>query len=317
MLLVLVAKRILQLIPILIGVTLLAFIVLNLLPGNVALAILGDEATPSAIHNINQQLGLDRPVLVRYWEWVVNALHGRLGFSLLDHQSVSSIITQRAPVTLELGAFSIVLALVFAVPTAIAAARRPGGVIDRLSTLLSMAGASTPNFVLALLLVLLLAVRVHLFLPTGFVPLSSGLGPNLKSILLPAISLAAFPYALYVRLLRGELIKQMRSASYIETARAKGSSEGRIIIRHAFPNAIFGLITVVALNIGTVIGGAVLVEEIFAIPGMGQTLVAAINDRDSPVVQGIICCLAIAVVGANLFADLLYIVLDPRIRRDS
>ncbi len=310
----LIGRRLIQLIPILLGVTFLTFLILNLLPGNAALAILGQQATNESIARLNHQLGLDRPLLVQYWSWLVNAVQGRLGFDFINNQSVSSIIANRIPVDIELGLLSIVIALVLAIPTAVAAAWRPGGIVDRVASILSMATVSLPSFVLALVLVLLFAIRIPAFQPTGFVPINAGPLANLRSLALPAISLAAFPFGLYVQVLRGDLIKQLTTGTYIETARMKGASEWRIILRHALPNALLGLVTVVALNLGIIAGGSVLIEEIFALPGMGQTLVIAIDARNSPVVQGIVSVIAVVVVAANLLADIVYTLVDPRIR---
>jgi len=310
----LISRRLIQLVPILLGVTFLTFFIVNLLPGSTALAILGDQATTESIARLNHQLGLDRPLPVQYVDWLVNALQGRLGFDLLNHRSVSSTIANRMPVDIELGLLAISIALACAIPTAVAAAWRPGSIADRASSVISMGSVSLPSFVLALVLVLLFAVRIPVFQPTGFVPISAGLPANLRSLILPAVSLAAFPFGLYVQVLRGDLIKQLTTGTYIETARMKGASEGRIIFRHALPNALLGLVTVVALNLGIIAGGSVLIEQIFALPGMGQTLVIAINARNSPVVQGIVSVLAVVVVSSNLLADILYTVVDPRIR---
>jgi peptide/nickel transport system permease protein len=310
----LIGRRVLQLVPIVFGVTVVSFLVLNLLPGNVAFAILGSTATPQSIAVVTKQLGLNHPLYVRYWHWLIGALHGNLGTSLLSGQSVTSIISQRAPVSLELGLLAIILALIVAVPLAVLSARRPGGIIDRLTTVFAMLAISMPGFVLALLLILVFAVRLHLVNPVGFTPLSEGLWPNLKSLILPAISLAVFPFALYLRVLRSDMARNYLEEHYVETARAKGLSEMRLLLTHVLPNSSFSLVTVVALNLGTVVGGAVIIEQIFGLPGMGQTLVSGIGDRDSPVVQGIVLTLAIAVVGANLLADILYIVFDPRLR---
>lgn len=313
----LVSRRILQLIPIIFGVTIIAFVILNVLPGNVVYAILGAQATNRSIENLNKQLGLNHGLIYRYWQWLDGAFHGRLGYSLLSHQSVTSIITQRAPVSFELALFAILLALAFAVPMATLAARRPGGIADRLSLTISMFAISMPSFVLALLLILVFAVKLHLTDAVGYTPLSQGILSNLHSLLLPAISVAAFPAAIYLRVLRGDIVRNLATEHYVDTARSKGLSEWKVLMGHVLPNSSFGLLTVVALNIGTIVGTAVVVEQVFALPGLGQTLVQGIYNRDSPVVQGVVVCLAIAVVGANLLADVLYIVFDPRLRHGS
>ena len=312
--LALVVRRLVQLIPIIFGVTIIGFVILNVLPGNVVFAILGAQATNQSIAILDKQLGLNHSLIDRYWQWLDGAFHGNLGHSLLSNQSVTTIIGQRAPVSFELGLFAIVLALAFAIPCATLAARRPGGIFDRVSTIISVISISVPNFVIALLLILVFAVKIHLLNAVGFTPLSAGFWPNIKSLILPAVSVAILPAAIYLRVLRGDMLRHLLNEHYVETARAKGLPEWRILVLHVLPNSAFGLLTVVALNIGTVVGGAVVVEQIFAIPGMGQTLVQGIFDRDSPVVQGVVVCLAIAVVAANLLADMLYIVVDPRLR---
>lgn len=310
----LIGRRVLQLIPIIFGVTIIAFVILNVLPGNVVYAILGAQATDQSIANLTKQLGLNHGLVYRYWQWLVGAFHGRLGNSLLSHQSVTSIIAERAPVSFELALFAIVLALAFAVPVATLAARRPGGIADRISLTMSMFAISVPSFVLGLLLILVFAVKFHVTQAVGYTPLSQGILSNLHSLLLPAISVAAFPAAIYLRVLRGDIVRNLATEHFVDTARSKGLSEWKVLLGHVLPNSSFGLLTVVALNIGTIVGTAVVIEQVFALPGLGQTLVQGIYNRDSPVVQGVVVCLAITVVGANLIADVLYIVFDPRLR---
>src|SRR5665213_299762 len=198
--------------------------------------------------------------------------------------------------------------------TAIAVARRPHGVLDRLNVAVSMFGFSCPTFLLGLLGIIVFSVNLHWLPATGFVPISAGLGPNIKSIVLPSATVAFGLFCGYTRILRADLVDQMRGEDYIMTARAKGLSQWRILIRHAFRNALFNMITVVVLNIGTLVGGQVLVEQIFAIPGMGLLLISSINNRDIVTVQAEVTLIACAIVAANLLADVLYMVLDPRIR---
>jgi peptide/nickel transport system permease protein len=313
----LILRRFLQTIPILFGVTAITFMILNVLPGNVVYSILGLQANSQSIAILTKQLGLNRPLVDRYWLWIDGAFHGNLGHSLLSSQSVSSIIAQRAPVSLELAILAILIALIIAVPAGILSARRPGGIFDRITTSISMVAVSMPSFVLALLLILLFAVDVHLVQPVGFTPISEGLWANLHTMILPAITVAFLPTAIYLRVLRGDMVRHLQSEHYVDTARAKGLPERRILLAHVFPNSVFGLTTVVAVNIGTIVGVLAIVEQIFSLPGLGQTLVEGIYDRDSPVVQGVVVVLAIAVVGANLLADILYILIDPRLRHGT
>ena len=294
--------------------TFVAFGVLNFLPGGTADAILGPGATPQAIAIINKQLGLNQPILVRYGKWLWEAIHGQLGTSLVSHQTVGSMIVSRAPVSAELGVMAILEAVCLAVPIAILCARRPNGLLDKAITFISLMGISVPGFGVALLLILVFALKLQLVQTAGFVSISQGIIPNLKSLLLPSISLSVFLFAIYLRVLRGDMVNQLNTEHYVETARGKGMGETRLLIKHVLPNSLFGFVTVLTVNLGLLIGGAVVAEEIFAVPGMGNALITAINERDAPVVQGTVVCLALTVVAANLLADILYSVLDPRVR---
>ena len=307
-------RRLLQMIPVAIGVTFIAFGILNLLPGGTAATILGGSATPQAIAQLNKTLGLNHPLFVRYWNWVWAALHGHLGSSLFTQQSVASVISSRAPVTAELGLMAILFALVLAIPIATLSARKPNGIFDRIFTFLSLMSISVPPFVLGLGLIIEFSLRLRWFSTTGFAPLSSGLWHNVKSMILPAISLGVFYFAVYLRVLRGDMVQQVNTEHYVVTARGKGVSEWRVLLRHVLPNALFGMITVVTVNLGLLIGGSVLIEQVFGVPGMGLELISAVNSRDAPVVQGIVVCLALTIVLANLLADVLYTLLDPRVR---
>jgi peptide/nickel transport system permease protein len=295
-------------------VTFVAFGVLNFLPGGTADAILGPSATPQAIAILNKQLGLNQPILVRYGKWLWEAVHGQLGTSLVSHQTVASMIATRAPVSAELGVMAIIEAVCLAVPIAILCARRPNGLLDKTTTFISLMGISVPGFGIALLLILVFALKLQLVETAGFVSISQGLIPNLKSLLLPSISLSVFLFAIYLRVLRGDMVNQLNTEHYVETARGKGMGETRMLVKHVLPNSLFGFVTVLTVNLGLLIGGAVVAEEIFAVPGMGNALITAINERDAPVVQGVVVCLALTVVAANLLADILYSVLDPRVR---
>jgi peptide/nickel transport system permease protein len=297
-----------------IGVTFITFALLNLLPGGAALALLGPGATKAGVAALNVRLGLDKPFFERYFDWLGNAVQGKFGNSLTSGQPVSSIIHQRLPVSLELIGFAFVLSIVFAIPVAVIAARKPRGVADRLNIGVSMVGLSLPSFVFALVLILVVAVHLRLLPAVGFVPVSQGVWPNIKSLILPSTTLAFALFCTYTRLLRADIVEQMRSEDYIVMARSKGIGPWRILVFHALRNSMFGLLTLIGLNLGTLIGGTVLVEQIFGLPGLGQQLLQAINNRDVVVVEAIVTILAVAVVAAALVTDLLYAVLDPRIR---
>lgn len=312
-----VTQRLMQLVPVVLGVSIITFLLLNLLPGDVAVAILGTNATSQGLAQLRQQLGLNQALPVRYWHWLVQAVQGNLGQSLTTHQSVASLLGERVPVTIELIVLAILIALLLAVPVAILAAWRPGGIFDRVAGLIGMAGLSLPNFVVAIILILLLAVHGRLLPATGFTPLGHGLGANLRTVIIPALSMSFLLFATYMRMLRADMLEQMDSEDYVVTAEAKGVPTGGILVRHVLRNSLFGLITVVAVNFGTLIGASVIIESLFGLPGVGQLLISSIYNRDVTVVQGVVLVMAVVVVVMNLFADVLYAVLDPRVRHGS
>lgn len=310
-------RRLLQSIPVLFGVTFGTFCLLNLLPGTAALALLGTNATPEAVKELNIRLHLNEPFFTRYWNWLSGALTGHLGTSLVNGDAVTAILAQRLPVSLELVIFAFVLAILAAIPMSLLAARKRGGVADRINIVVSMFGLSVPNFVVGLFLILIFSVHLKLFPSFGYTPLSKGLLANLRSMLLPAITLALGLLAAYNRVLRADLVDQMEGEDYVVTAKAKGIPARQVLLRHALRNSLFGLITLVALNLGTLIGGTVVVEQIFALPGIGQELLLAIGVKDVVMVQAIVAIVAVAVVVGGLLADILYAALDPRIRHGA
>lgn len=313
----LLGNRLAQLVPVLIGVSFLTTLLLGLLPGNAAVAILGQNATPGQVASLSRQLGLDQSVFVRYWDWLEKAVQGNLGTSLTTQQRVSTLIAQRVPVSAEEVFLAILIALVLAVPVAILAARMRGRWVDRGVSAWSYAGVSVAPFLLALVLIYVLAVKARVLPATGYAPLSSGLGANLRTMLLPALTLSFGAFGLYTRLLRGEFSTQLWGEEYVSAARARGVSERGVLYRHVLRNSVFSLVTAVGLDIGRLISGAVIIETIFALPGLGQLLITSIDQRDIPVVQGVVIVVAVVVVAANLLVDLLYAWLDPRIRHGA
>jgi len=307
-------RRVLAAIAVLWGVTFLTYVVMNLLPGDTAQLLLGANATPAEIHQLSIELHLNEPFWVRYGNWLGGVFHGSLGASLQNGENVTTILGARLPVTAELLLYAFVVSLVLAVGLAVLVARWPNGIMDRLSLVVSMLGLSVAPYVLALVLVYLFAVKVQWFPALGYTSLSTNPVENIKSLTLPAISIGLPLFAVYTRLLRADIVEQLQREDYIVTARAKGMRPWRIVLRHALPNSMFGLITLVALNLGTLIGAAVIIEPIFSLPGVGDILVQSISDHDVPVVEGIVVVFAVVVVVANLLADILYAVLDPRIR---
>jgi peptide/nickel transport system permease protein len=310
----LIGRRVLAAIPVLWGVSFLTFIVMNLLPGDAAQELLGANATPAEVHALEIKLHLNEPFWVRYGQWLGDALHGNLGTSLASGQPVTTILAQRLPVSAELLLYSFVVSVVAALVVAVLAARKPRGIADRISMVVSMVGLSGAGFVVALVLVYLLAVKVQVFPALGYVSPSVSIAGNIRSLTLPMISVAFPLFAVYTRLLRADIVEQMQGEDYIVTAQAKGVRPSRVLIRHALRNSLFGLITIVGLNLGTLVGALVIIEPIFSLPGIGQVLLNSINDRDIPVVEGTVVVFAVVVVLANLLTDLLYAILDPRIR---
>lgn len=307
-------RRILTAIPVLWGVTFLTFLVINLMPGNAAQALLGISATPEQLKAFEHLHGLDRPFLTRYWLWLSGAAHGALGHSIAGGQSVAGILEQRLPVTFELLGYAFLISLVLAVPAAVLAARKPGGIADRLTMMLSMIGLSVAPYVLALLLVFIFAVKLGWLPAIGFVHLSQSVGGNIKSLTLPALSIGLPVFCVYTRLLRADILDQMQGQDYIVTARAKGLGPWRVLLRHALRNALFGLVTLVGLNFGTLVGVTLIIEPIYSLPGIGAQLFESIGTRDVPIIEAIVLVFGAVVVIANLFTDVVYAILDPRIR---
>jgi len=307
-------RRLLAAIPVLWGVTLLTYLVMNMLPGDAAQELLGANATPAQVHALEIKLHLNEPFWVRYGQWLGGLFHGDLGASLTSGETVTSILGQRLPVTAELLAYSFVVSIVAAIALAALAARRPNGVVDRLSMVVSMAGLSVAPYVFALVLIYVFAVKLGWFPALGYTPPGQDPAATVRSLTLPAAAIGFPLFAVYTRLLRADIVEQMQREDYIVTARAKGVRPWRVLLRHALPNSLFGLITLVGLNLGTLVGAVAIIEPIFSLPGVGAILIQSINDRDVPVVEGIVVVFALIVVVANLLADLLYTALDPRIR---
>ena len=308
-----VVSKLTYLILVLLAVTLLTFLLLKLLPGDPAINILGPSATPQAVAQIHHHLGLDKPLPVQYLNWLGNAVRGNLGKAYQNNQTTVSALRQRLPVTIELLIISQLLALIISIPVAIYAAYRPNGWFDRVSTTTAFGLLSIPDFIVGVLLVLIFAVRLHWFPATGYTPISQNLQQNLKSMVLPSITLAVGELAAFVRLLRTDMIATLQE-DYITMAKSKGMSDRHILLRHAFRPSSFSLVTVLGLNLGRLIGGTFIVETIFALPGIGDLAIRSIYSRDYLVVQGVVLVIAVGYVLANAGVDLLYTVLDPRIR---
>lgn len=309
----LVGKKVLYLIPVLFAVTLLSFLLIKLLPGDPAIDILGPSATPSAVQDLHHQLGLDKPLASQYLRWLSHAATGDLGRSYQNQQTTLSALKQRLPITLELIILSQLLALSLAIPVALLAASKPGGILDRVSTTVAFGFLAVPDFILGVLLVFVFAVKLRWFPATGYTPLTANPLANLKSLVLPVVTLAMASVAVYLRLLRTDLIATLQQ-DYISMAKAKGLPNSFIMFRHALRPSSFSLITVSGLQFGALIGGTFIIEIIFALPGVGSLAVQSIFSRDYLVVQGTVLLIAVAYVLVNFAIDLLYTALDPRIR---
>lgn len=308
-----IAVKFVELVVVVFVVSIFTFLLLHLLPGSPAQSILGASATPHAVDVLNKALNLERPLPIQYVDWIGHIVRGNFGTSYVNGQPVGQAILQHLPVTLELMVLSQLIAFAVAIPLGIWAAYRKNTLVDRIATGGSFALLAVPPFILALIFVYVFAVRWHLFPATGFTPLSAGLFENLRTTILPALSLALGSVAIYVRVLRSEMITVLEE-NFITAARAKGMPSWWILLRHAFRPATFALVTVAGVNIGYLIGGSFIVEDIFALPGIGLLTVDSIFSRDYVTVQGCILVVAIGFVVINFLVDLLYPVLDPRTR---
>lgn len=313
MLLTLIARKIPWLLATVVAVSFLTFMLTSLLPGDPARSILGEDATEEAIQAVRQQLGLDRPLPVRYLSWVSGVMTGDLGRSFLTNQTVGSTILERAPVTLQLGVVAIGIALILAIPLGILSAYRQGGIVDRVITGGTFALLSIPNFMMAILLIYIFAVYLGWFPATGWTRLTADPVGSLRSTIMPAFALSAVNIAVFTRLLRADMVSTLQE-DFITMSEAKGMRTRRILLRHALKPSSFSLMTVVGIQLGAVIGGSVVVEEIFALPGVGRLLFSSVLNRDLVVVQGVVLVISVSYIFINFVVDLLYSVLDPRIR---
>jgi peptide/nickel transport system permease protein len=300
-------RRLALTLPVLLGVATLVFALIHLIPGDPAQAMLGETASEQDVQALRQRLGLDRPLVEQYGSFLAGVARGDLGTSLRTNEPVASAIIDRLPATLELAAAAMLVAIGVAIPLGIIAAVNRGTFVDHLATTLALSGISIPNFWLGPLLAILFAVEL------GWLPVS-GRG-TLAHLVLPAISLGAALAAILARMTRASLLEELREP-YVRAALARGASRVRAVLRHGFRNSLIPIVTIVGLQFGAVLTGAVITETIFAWPGVGRLLIQSIGFRDYPLVQGCILFIATTYVAMNLVTDLVYGVLDPRIRYD-
>jgi peptide/nickel transport system permease protein len=308
-----VARRIIYLIPVLVAVSLLTFLIASLLPGDLAYVILGDQATPEKVEALRHDMGLDQPIWWRYAGWLGHVLQGDFGRSFRTGQTVLQAVTERLPVSLELMFLSEIVGLAIGVPVAIACAVRSGGAFDRVMTGSAFAMLSVPTFLSAILLIYLFAVELHWLPATGYVPFGEDMIGNLRFFVLPALTLALAEWPGIMRVLRSDMIATLQE-DYIALAKAKGLKASRILFVHALKPSSLTLVTITGINIGRLIGGAFIVETIFALPGIGRLLIGAIYTRDLIILQGVVLFVAGGFVLMNFIVDMLYAVLDPRVR---
>ncbi|MBV9434361.1 MAG: ABC transporter permease [Hyphomicrobiales bacterium] len=308
-----VLRRILSTVPVMAVVALFVFSLLYIAPGDPAAIIAGDQATPADIERIRQSLGLERPFLVQFGDWVWRILHGDLGTSIFTSLPVTNLIAQRIEPTVSLMVVTLILSIGVAVPLGVAAAWKAGSLVDRLVMVFAVFGFSVPVFVIAYLLAFVFALELDWLPVQGYTPIARGFWPWLQNLILPSIALGAVYIALIARMTRATMLEVLQQ-DYIKTARAKGIGQGGILFIHALKNAAVPIVTVIGLGIAALIGGAVVTESVFVIPGLGRLTVDSILRRDYPVIQGLVLLFSFAYVLVNLCIDLIYTLLDPRIR---
>ncbi|HET6605431.1 MAG TPA: ABC transporter permease [Rhodopila sp.] len=308
-------RRIAQIIPTMFLVSVLVFGLQQLMPGDPALVLAGEErGDPRVLAQIRQELWLDRSLPEQYVHWAGNVLHGNLGYSWRNREPVSDLIAQKLPVTAQLALMAFAFAVLIGIPTGVLAAVKRNSIWDYVANAIGLAGLSLPNFWFGIMLILLVSVDLGWLPPSGYVPLTEDVWGSLATTIMPAFVLGNAIAAVLMRHTRGAMLSAL-DQDYVRTARAKGLSRGRVILRHALRNALLPVVTLGALELGTLLSGAVLTEQVFSIPGFGKMVVDAVFNRDYPVVQGVVLVTAFLFIVLNLLADLLYVLINPRLRR--
>jgi peptide/nickel transport system permease protein len=308
-----IGRRLLATIPVMAIVALFVFSLLYIAPGDPAAIIAGDQATPEDVARIRASLGLERPFLVRFGEWVWQIMRGDLGTSIFTNLPVSQLIAQRIEPTLSLMIVTLILSIAIAVPLGVVAAWKAGSWIDRAVMALAVFGFSVPVFVVSYLLAYVFALELDWLPVQGYTPIAQGFWPWLQNLILPAIALGLIYIALIARITRATML-EILSQDYIKTARSKGLGQRAILFVHALKNAAVPIVTVIGIGIALLIGGAVVTESVFVIPGLGRLTIDAILRRDYPVIQGVVLLFSFTYVLVNLGVDLMYTLIDPRIR---
>lgn len=309
-------KRLLSVIPLLLLISIILFFLINILPGDASMSVMGDGADKEYMNRIRAEMGLDKPVVERYFIWVSNIVQGDLGKSLISNQPVIEKVIQRLPVTLELAILAMLISVIIAIPAGIVSAVKRNSIFDIFSSVFSMIGIAMPPFWLGMLLILLLSVTLDILPASGFVKFSEDPLGNLSTMFMPALSIGIAFAASIMRQTRSALLEVL-GQDYVMTAYAKGLKDRVVIWKHALRNALIPVVTVVTMQIGRLIGGAVVTETVFALPGIGREIVDSILSRDYPVVMAMILIVATVVVLTNTLVDVLYIFIDPRISTQS
>ncbi|HYK98825.1 MAG TPA: ABC transporter permease [Candidatus Acidoferrales bacterium] len=311
-------RRLLLMIPVALLVTMGVFLLARISPADPVTVFAGEERDPAALAAIRHDLGLDEPLPVQYVAWLGHALTGDLGRSFQNHQKVSEAILERLPVTFELGAAALLISVTLALAIGILSAVKRNSFVDLLSTSVTLMGVSFPSFFLGVVLILLFAYVIpgRIFPPGGFTPITTDVGDNLRRLVLPAVTIATGSLALNLRQVRSSLL-DVFGHEYMRTARAKGLHENTVVIRHALKNALIPVVTLIGIQIGAIIEGAVITEQIFFIPGIGRLAVQAIPSHDYPVVQGVVLVSALSFMLSTLLVDVLYAFIDPRISYEA
>jgi len=306
-------RRIALVLPTLVLVSILVFGLQQLMPGDPALALAGEERDPQVLAQIRTELMLDRSLPVQYLHWIGRVVQGDLGTSWRIRVPVARLIAEKLPVTGQLGLMAFCIALLIGIPAGIVSAVNKNGVWDYAANIIGLAGLSTPNFWLGIMLILLISVQLGWLPPSGYVSLAEDWRQSLATTIMPAFVLGNAIAAILMRHTRSAMMTAM-DQDYVRTARAKGLGEGRVVIRHAFRNALVPVVTLGALELGTLLSGAILTEQVFSIPGFGKLIVDAVFNRDYPVVQGVVLVTATIFILLNLLADVLYVLINPRLR---
>ncbi|RXT07906.1 ABC transporter permease [Ammoniphilus sp. CFH 90114] len=302
-------KHLFQLIPVLLGVSIITFLLIRMIPGDPALVMLGPRATPENIARLTVQMGLDQPMLTQYITYIRNVFSGDLGDSIIIRQPVFTLISERLGVTIFLVVYAAFLSVVISIPISLWSALRRNGVVDSSFRAASIIGLSMPSFWIGILLMLLFSIKVKWFPVSGY---GDNFLQHLYHLTLPALTVSFSLSPVLIRPLRSKMISIL-SSDFIESARARGLSSWQVVIKHALRNAVIGMVTILGVNVGWLLGGSVVIETIFSLPGLGQLLINSILTRDYPVIQGLVLIFATLVILVNMLTDLVYTILDPRV----